>query len=166
MTKDEALLEYTGRDSRYWVEWVQDRIKQYFDDDPTNPHPECDVAEWMTDLIDEVCEQHRRWMMRPLPARRFERFRKPRSRQPYDENMSSAFIVALVLGTWTMRLSRVKAYDPRRPVALRKRALEGARQRAAALVDGIYDETSDPAYFYLPSWDNPVAPDAIDGDFV
>jgi hypothetical protein len=37
-----------------------------------------------------------------------------------DQNMWAAKAAALILGSWAMRVSRAKAFDPRRPVKLRQ----------------------------------------------
>ena len=159
MTKDQLLIGYTGLDSEAWVGLVQDLIAVYFKLEPDNPHPVCD-AQWLQMLVREVDERHRAWMSRP---RRFERFRKPRP--PYDENISRAFILATILSTWAVRLSRAKAHDSRRPLELRRQALANNRRLVAALHDAIYDETQDADYFDLP-WQYPHAPDATSGEFV
>lgn len=166
MTKDELIEGYTGVDSAGWVELIQAMIKTYFDAEPGNPHPECRPWEWLPKVVAEIAVQHRAHMSRPLPRRRFERFRKPRVREAYDENMSSCMVTAAILATWSMRLARTKAYDPSRPILLRKKALARARATSLALVDAIFDESLDPIYFTLPDWDNPVAPGATDGTFV
>jgi hypothetical protein len=105
-------------------------------------------------------------MVKPLPSRRFEWLRKPRKRQAYDDNMSTALVVSAILATWTMRLAHTKAYDPTRPIELRREALKRARSNASALFDAIVDESRDAEYFELPAWDNPNAPGATDGSFV
>lgn len=167
MTKDELIEAYTGMDSAYWLHRIQTEIKCYFDADPGNPHPECDVADWLPKLVREIALEHDWYMRKPLPRRRFERFRRPRpAPQPYDENMSTCLLVAAILTTWTMRLAHTKAYDPTRPIKLRRKALARSRANAAALVDCIFDETRDPEYFDLPRWDNPMDPKATDGSFV
>jgi hypothetical protein len=167
MTKDELIVGYTGLDSGAWVAVIQETIKTYFDAEPDNPHPQCETADWLPMVVRQIVERHDEHMARPLPRRPFERFRKARPpREPYDGNMSGTLVVAAILTTWTMRLSRTKSYDPRRPVALRRRGLERTRANAAALVDCIYDESRDPEYFELPYWDNPMALVATDGDFV
>lgn len=167
MTKDDLIRGYTGLDSATWVALIQAMIKAYFDAQPDNPHPECDPAQWLPLVVREIVETHSMHMSKPLPPRRFERFRKPRpAREPYDNNMSSTLVVSAILTTWTMRLAHTKAYDPSRPIALRRNALARTRANAAALVDAIYDETRDPEYFELPAWDNPMAPGAVDGSFI
>lgn len=166
MTKDELIRGYTGIDSAGWLSLIQSLIQTYFDADPGNPHPQCDPGQWLPKLVEEIALTHAQHMARPLPARRFERFRKPRVPEPYDDNMSTSLVVAAILTTWTMRLAHTKAYDPRRPIALRRKALARARSNAAALVDCIYDESRDPEYFELPVWDNPMALGATDGSFV
>lgn len=159
MTKDHLLRGYTGLDSKAWVDLIERLIRTYFDADPDNPHPECDDL-WIHNLVTEVHRRHRAWMTRP---RRFERFRTPR--QPYDGNISTALILATILSTWAVRLSRAKAHDSRRPLHLRRMALQRNRQVVAALHDAIYDETRDAEYFELP-WQYPYAADATSGEFV
>lgn len=160
MTKDQLLRGYTGRDSAYWVAFIEREIRAtQFDEHPDAIHPPCDTR-WISTLVDEVAYQHARWMARP---RRFERFRKPR--QPYDGNISTALILAAILSTWAVRLSRAKAHDSRRPLALRRMALDRNRQLVSALHDAIYDESRDAEYFELP-WQYPYAPDATSGSFV
>lgn len=165
MTKDELLLGYTGHDSTYWVDHIQALIRIYFDAEPDNPHPECDPEQWMHALTSSVVQQHAAWMAQPLAPRRFERFRKARLREPYDGNISSAYCVVIILTTWSVRLSRAKAHDARRPLDLRRKALDRNRAVVSALYDAIYDETRDAEYFDLP-WQYPYMAGATSGDFI
>lgn len=144
--RDQALVYHTGHDSVYWVGRIQDMIKVWFDAEPENPHPHCNPAEWLTELVKEV------------EAARIERYG--------DENIQMAVVLATILATWGIRLGRTKAYDPRRPVAIRQNSLETVGGLQAILFDAITNETQDPAYFYLPRWDNPFDPEAVNGDFV
>lgn len=159
MTKDQLLLGYTGVDSVGWVSLIESLIRTYFDADPDNPHPECD-AQWLHSLVDEIDHRHAAWMSKP---RRFERFRKPRP--AYDGNISRALLLSVILGTWSVRLSRAKAHDSPRPLELRKVALHRNRMLVSALHDAIYDETHDAEFFDLP-WQYPYMDGATSGDFV
>lgn len=149
LLKDRYLVAYTGHDSIYWVDRVQTLILAYFHAEPENPHPYCDVVEWMTTLVGEVEQATRTTLAGDV----------------YDENMLNAYVLSLILGIWSIRLSHAKANDPRRPVALRKLASVNATAKVATFAEGLFDDSQDATYFTQP-WDYPFGPDAIDGDFV
>lgn len=149
--KDQSLISLTGADSVYWVGQVQDLIRVYFEAEPDNPHPYCDVTEWMGQLTQEIAER----VEATMTARG----------QPYEENMTNAYVLSLVLSIWFVRLQHAKSRDPRRPVALRQIGAERAAQAIATYTEGFVDESLDTTYFTQP-WDLPFSPDAINGDFV
>ena len=150
MTKDELLKAWTAKDSRFWIRHVQSLIKRFcFDAQPDVVHPVCDPAEWLGPLTIEVAE----------------RVRKTRPETDYDENMAAAAILAVILATWSGRISHAKAHDPNRPVKLRREALRRNRHIALAIFDAVHDETQDAKYFEQP-WEYPMAKGATDGSFV
>ena len=144
--RDFTLLYYTGHDSAYWVEWIQRRIARYFEAEPDNPHPECDPGEWLGDLVEEVMQS------------RIVRYG--------DENIQMSLVLATILSTWSLRLARTKAYDPRRPIALRQLALQSFTHSQQTLFDAITNERRDAEFFTLPRWDFPHDPKASNGSFV
>jgi hypothetical protein len=144
--KDHALLYHTGHDSAYWVEYIQNLIKRWFDAEPDNPHPHCEPGLWMTELVEHVEEKM------------IER--------AGDENMQIGLIMATILSVWTIRLAHTKAYDPRRPISLRQQALDSYTNSQAVLFSAVTDERRDADYFRLPRWDYPYDPEAMNGDFV
>lgn len=145
---DRMLLDVTGKDSVYWVGWIQDYIVKWFEQEPDNPHPRCYPERWISDLAVAV--------VRCAEAREVHG----------DENMGAAYVVSLILATWWSRLAHTKAYDPRRPIHLRRQALTIHAYGQSTLVAAILDERHDPEMFKLPHWDNPYDPEATDGDFV
>lgn len=146
--KDGVLVACTGKDSRHWVKRIQKLIQQTcFDPAPGVVHPDCDPVAWLTPLSAEVAEA----------------IAKSR-RGSYDENITAAGVMAIILATWSVRISRAKAHDPNRPVRGRRTALKTVRTLAAAIADATFDETQDGKYFDQP-WEYPMAKTATNGSF-
>lgn len=151
---DRQLVDLTGGDTVFWVGRVQALIGAA-GDWANELHPECDVGKWVRELAGEV------------DAAILEA--KP-NREEYDENMAAATALAIVLARWAVRIQRAKAFDPSRPIELRRRGLAAATVKARALEDAAYlpdqPEPVDTLYFPGQQWEDPFDRDATDGDFV
>lgn len=113
-------------------------------------HPPCDPARWLGVLLSEVCDT--------LPP--------DDGGQPYDENMRAAAVLGLVLVTWAARIGHAKAYDPNRPLDLRRVALDRNARLIRAVIDAAIDERQDHLYFPGQQWNPPYGPSARGGTFV
>lgn len=71
-------------------------------------HGSTDSVAWISDLVNEAWRE----------------IRRTRKGMAYDENMALASLVGLILATWYSNVHRAKAFDPNRPLKLRRRALE------------------------------------------
>lgn len=78
----------------------------------------------------------------------------------HDENIAAARCMTLILGLWSTRIIRAKAYDPRRPLKARRAMMLSFAQQQRALLECVADESEDPRLFPAQSWDNPLAKDA------
>jgi hypothetical protein len=136
----------TGRDAVAWVLFIQEAISSTWEDNPADPdHPISDPRIWAHALVNEL------WQQRP-------------SRYG-DENMWMAAVLAVAAGTWAVRIQRAKAFDPHRPVALRKGAYRRWLGLTRALLAVTVDESRDSEMFDQP-WESPFVKDATDGRFV
>lgn len=75
----------------------------------------------------------------------------------YDENIAVAKVLSVLLTLWVYRISRAKAYDPRRPIKVRKQAIDRTSQYALLLMQIVTDESVDPVYFPVQEWDPPYS---------
>jgi hypothetical protein len=142
----DELEAMTGRDAIWWTLFVQAVIADAFRDNPKDPdHPVCDPAEWLNEVLQELAD------------------RRPKAYG--DENMWLARALSLVLATWDARISRAKAFDPRRPVALRRQAYNSYLRFGHALAAVTLDERGDFEMFDQP-WESPYDPEATDGSFI
>lgn len=110
-------------------------------------HDETNVEKWLTRVARDV---HRN---------------APKSGL-YDGNMRAALVMGYVLLYWVVRCQRAKAYDPRRPVKLRRKAMERWINMAAAVSVMFTDERQDANIFPGQKWDPPFSPFAVNGDFI
>lgn len=151
---ERQLIELTGHDTTYWVHSIQRAIARAGAWE-TEIHPECDVAKWVGELAAEVDAA----ILAEKP-----------NRSSYDENMAAATVLAIILARWSVRIQRAKAFNPNRPIKLRRLGLAAAARKEIALVDAalLPDEPDeqDRAYFPQQDWDDPHHPDARDGTFV
>lgn len=151
MTRDELLTRFTGEDSVYWVDRVQEEVIRSIDREDSNQvHPECDEKQWLYAISEAVSDK----------------MREMGEEDTYDSNMRVAWIVVVVLSTWVSRIQHAKAYDPNRPVDLRMKALSGHSSLMRAVIDALTDETRDVEYFPGQDWNPPYGPQAFGGDFV
>lgn len=83
-----------------------------------------------------------------------------------DENMGLAAVLGMVLVAWYVRLHRAKAFDPNRPVELRKKALAQVNVYVGELVRVCFKDSMDPFAFPGQEFENPYVPNARDGKFI
>ena len=147
---DDALRKLTSHDSVYWVACVQSLITKHSKPTKDPNHSETDSGAMLRELSDYV------WSAILATV----------DLKTTDENMSSAQAMSLVLTLWTCRIRRAKAYDPRRPVELRKKAMERLSLYHHSLLECMMNEANDANYFPGQEWDCPYSPNAKNGDFV
>ena len=83
----------------------------------------------------------------------------------YDGNMRMASVLGFVLVHWYLRTHRAKAFDPRRPVAHRRVALDQWRRFCLCLTNAMLDDGEDARIFPSQRWESPNDPHTIDGFF-
>lgn len=141
------LEQLTGKSHRYWVAWVERQIRRTITPNPRDPkHPCCDPRQWLQTL-QQTLEQYR-------PS------------TPHDVNLFYTAALSQILALWYLRVQRAKAYDPRRPVKLRRQALQRWQHYAESLMRLVVDEQDDARSFPGQDWDPPFAPRAKNGTFV
>jgi len=150
--RDLPLLEWTGQDSVAWVSEIQDAIAAGFTESDDPNHPNSDALEWMSEILWKICR-----CVQPAPGKD-----EPR----YDTNIRAASIATLVLATWTSRIRHAKAYDPNRPLGLRRQALDAHAHFVDALIDAAINETRDDELFPTQEWNPPYGRSARGGTFV
>lgn len=109
-------------------------------------HGETDPVKWIRDLAKDVKKNF------------------PKSGM-YDGNMLMAVRMSQILMFWYLRLQRAKCYDPRRPVKIRRFAMEKLMVYCSTIMMMIVDERFD-AEIFKQDWDPPFNPKAKDGVFV
>ena len=87
-------------------------------------------------------------------------------RGAYDGNMRMASVLGFVLVFWYLRTHRAKAFDPRRPVAHRKAALDQWRRFCLSLLNAMLDDSEDARIFPSQKWESPHDPFPTDGAFI
>ena len=140
------LLRMTGKTRLEWVGIIQTAIRRHSRPSSDPDHSETNALKWVHDLAKEV------------------QATAPKKGQ-YDENMRLASIIALALTYWFSRVQRAKAYDPRRPVVLRRAALQRWHDFWRDMLDGAIFEAEDAELFPGQHWDPPWSEHAIDGHF-
>jgi len=83
-----------------------------------------------------------------------------------DGNMFMCQTLGLILVAWAVRIGRAKAYDPNRPLKLRRYALERWMKFARELGNVAIDERYDHEAWSGQNWDPPFRPGAKDGSFL
>lgn len=147
----EALLfDMTGDGCQYWMDLIGSLIVKHTKPSDNPLHGSTESNLWLRDLSDELWSR--------IPSRH--------DLTKLDENIICSSLLSLILTLWSCRIKRAKAYDPRRPVEIRKRMLKRANEFHAALLACMTDESHDHEYFPKQEWDPPFAPGAEDGDFV
>lgn len=99
-----------------------------------------------------------------LPRRFFEAPR--RFRQYIIANMRAAVVLGHLLCLWAFRTARAKAYDPRRPADVRRKAMDTWVWNAMELTTALLDEREDADFFPGQDWDAPCQPKARNGTFL
>ena len=139
----------TKHDMTWWVQRVQAAIAKH-----TKPitkgkwkgHGNTNLSRWVRDIFNEVL--------------------KTSPKEPHDENMRFAAVAGMVLICWFLRCQRAKCYDPNRPIAIRRGAMERWMKYSADLVRLIVEEQNDPKIFPGQQWDPPFSPSAKEGTFI
>lgn len=138
---DRLLVKWTGGPSRYWMRRIGDLVVKCAK--PIRGHPglmTCEPALWVAALALDVSK-------RVLQ-------RAPKSA---DGNLIVANCLALILLRWGYRTSRAKCYDPRRPVAQRRKSLRRVQQVALAAAECLIDESGDARDYPDQEWDMPFS---------
>lgn len=137
-----------------WLKRVQQLIQAY----STPPrkagkykgHSSTDTRKWIEQLAWEV-------------ERDIRRCNKGKD---YDENMALAQTLGTILFVWYASVQRAKAYDPNRPLELRRKAFVKRREKIALLMDAIHDDELMTEVFSGQFWNLPYGKNAHGGDFV
>jgi len=142
------LHQATGKSPTYWLNLIQREIKKASRKSADPKHDETDVSMWMEALVLKVLE-----LQAGIKGK-------------LDGNMRAAAVVSQILALWFIRVQRAKAYDPRRPIALRKKALVRWADYLTAMQRLGLDESADTRIFQTQRWESPWDPRAHDGDFI
>ena len=147
----DMLERSTGISKVRWCKWIEKRIKKH-----TIPlegewkgHGETNVKAWIDDLFFQVAAQIQE--------------RNPSG--AYDGNIMMSKVMGMLLITWAVRVSRAKAYDPRRPKRIRQHAMEALTMYQRELFMNMIDERFDPDIFDQ-EYDAPWSKYARDGEFI
>lgn len=144
---DDFLRQMTGRTSAWWMSYLQRSIGRHSLTNPDDKnHDIADPLGWLHDVT------------------RMIHVTMPREGR-YDPNMRCALVTSYVFALWYFRIHRAKAFDSRRPIALRQDAYLSWLRAVQAFALIPVDGREDSAYFSQP-WDDPFGPDAKDGAFV
>jgi hypothetical protein len=139
------LKKETGRGLKEWLDFIGEDIgKRSKPLKGSNGLWTTDVDLWLSDLAREL------W--KTVPSRHDLNCK--------DENIICARLMALILAAWSCRIIRAKAYDPRRPVAARRKALGKLGDHCKALLECVADESMDCILFPSQEWDSPFSPHA------
>jgi hypothetical protein len=145
---DGSLLKARTKRSRVaWMQLVNGAIAKHSRASRDPDHGETQVLKWVADVAKAVQDTA------PQRGR-------------YDGNMREAMVLSLVLALWFSRVQRAKAYDPRRPVWVRRAALARWREFWREMLDAAVNEVDDPEVFSGQHWDPPWSPHAHDGVFL
>jgi len=146
--RDTSLLKHMTKRSRIaWLQYVNGVIAAHSTMRTSDPdHGASNALAWTADLMREIHASHPK-------------------KGTFDGNMRQAAIAALVFALWYSRVQRAKAYDPRRPVVLRRAALATWRKFWHAMFDAAVYEGEDAEVFSGQHWDPPWSPHAVDGVF-
>lgn len=147
---EDILIKGTGEGCKFWCDYIGNLIPKYSKptDNPLHGFTESNL--WVRDLADEIWKRVQ------------ERYDLTR----LDENIITSKLLTLILGLWSCRIIRAKAYDPRRPVEIRQGMMKKLLEYHHALLDCISDESNDHVFFPSQGWDAPFAPNAKDGTFI
>ncbi len=144
------LTDGTGYDAHWWMCLIGKYIGKHSRPSENPLHGFTESNLWLRDLADEI------WTNVKLHH----------DLTKIDENILCSKLMSLILTVWTCRIIRAKAYDPRRPIALRRIMLERANKYHHALLDCMVDESDDQLFCPEQDWETPYKQDAMDGTYV
>lgn len=135
---DKFLKAWTGRDSRFWMNYIGQVISRNVKSIKGYNLQSGDPRKWMTEVVLKVglCTI-------------------ARCQPEADENLAAARVVSLILTLWFYRVARAKCYDPRRPVKGRRESLKRLVEYNHLLADCLVDESRDGEFFPEQEWDMP-----------
>jgi len=142
------LEQQTGLTDRQWIEYVQNIIAANTVPSTDPNHGDTDILSWIVELTEKIDE-----LVPAMPV--------------VDGNMWTARVLSAVLAAWYHNVQQAKIMDPRRPIALRRKAYDrltlwmGAMER---VVNKDHPEIMD--IFPGQQWENPFDPEATDGTFI
>jgi hypothetical protein len=145
------ILKNTKKDAVRWFLDVQKCIAAHTSPPRTRGkykgHGTTDTKKWIDDLY---------WLI----------WRKRPKGKAYDENMYLAAAMGYVLVLWYTRIQRAKAYDPRRPIEIRKGAIDRIPHYLSSLVHDLLDDSIDAHTLAGQDFEPPYGRNATDGKFV
>ena len=144
-TESSWIASVTGKPRRWWVAEVQRLISKHSRPTKDPHHGQTRTGAVIAELVGIV--------HKTFPKK-----------ETFDGNMRMAAVLSYVLAIWYSRLSRAKAYDPRRPVAHRKMGY--ANRLAWAMALALMDESEDAEHFPGQRWEMPYDPYPTDGYFI
>ena len=139
---DRELISETGWGSQEWMDFIGNQIgKRSKPIRGSKGLQTTDASLWVGDLADEL----------------WKRISERDDWSARDENIVCAKLLSLIFSLWACRIIRAKAYDPRRPVKQRRRALRKLVQYHHALLECMVDESKDSEFFPAQEWDSPFS---------
>ncbi len=140
---DKTLKKWTGQGAQYWFDRIGALIARTAKPVKGYAVSTCDPAQWVGELAREICKAAH-----------------PKIPTAADENITAARLLSLLLAGWFARIARAKAYDPRRPVKVRRQVMGRLQDYSEALLGVLTDESMDPSLFPAQEWDVPFAKNA------
>ena len=149
---DAYLRERTGWTSKFWFDWIGERIYHHSWEVEDSVHREGDITAWMRDLIQFLHDT-----IQPLPIYDWTKM---------DGNIICASLAGLIFTLWSCRIIRCKSYDGRRRVEDRRRMMHSLNRLHHMLLECMVNESRDHVYAPAQGWDPPFPPGALNGDYV
>jgi len=142
------LEKETGLTDRKWIEYVQEIIAANTVPSTDPNHGDTDILSWIVELTEKIHGL--------VPAMTV-----------VDGNMWTARVLSAVLATWYHNVQQTKIMDPRRPIALRRKAYDRlTRWMDAMEMAATKDHPEIINIFPGQQWENPFDPEATDGTFI
>ena len=142
------LEKETGLTDRKWIEYVQEIIAANTVPSTDPNHGDTDILSWIVELTEKIHGL--------VPAMTV-----------VDGNMWTARVLSAVLATWYHNVQQTKIMDPRRPIALRRKAYDRlTRWMDAMEMAATKDHAEIINIFPGQQWENPFDPEATDGTFI
>lgn len=141
MAVEQTIKKWTGKSSRYWLDFIGNTAKKTAKKIKRGPWKgglTCEPQLWMPALVKSVWNT----MKKKVPP-------------AMDGNISCSRVVSLILTLWTSRIIRAKAYDCRRELKARKRMMRVLVDYHGNLMDCVSDESRDGSYFPSQEWESP-----------